>query len=148
GRPRAQALRGERHALRMVSRGGADHAARERSGLEVRHLVVRAAQLEREHRLLVLALEEHVVAQAPRDGGGALERALDRDVVHLRREDRLEVSFGLHPESLRTLKHKASRRDRCGMLRRWTPTRSSRPPPRRLSPTWRTTPSSASEPAP
>ena len=70
----AELLRGERHALRVVAGGGRDHAARALGGREVRHLVVGAAQLEREHRLLVLALEQHAVAEAPRQRRRELER--------------------------------------------------------------------------
>ena len=55
--------RRERHALRVVAGGGADHATLGRSLRQVRDLVVGAAQLERKDRLQVLALEQHVVAQ-------------------------------------------------------------------------------------
>jgi hypothetical protein len=43
-------------------------------GRQVGHLVVGAAQLEAEHRLLVLALEQHVVAQAARQAARRLQR--------------------------------------------------------------------------
>jgi hypothetical protein len=56
----------QRHALCVVAGRSADHAALQLLGRQVRHLVVGAAQLEAEHRLLVLALEQHVVAQSPR----------------------------------------------------------------------------------
>ncbi len=97
---RVEALRGKGDALRVVAGAGADHAARERLGRKVRHLVVGPAQLEREHRLLVLALEQHVVAGAPRDRGRQLQRALDRHVVHLGGEDLLEVIGLLHRSRL------------------------------------------------
>ena len=41
------------------------------AGAQMRHLVVGAAQLEREHRLQVLALEQHAVAAGARDSAGA-----------------------------------------------------------------------------
>ena len=89
-----QPLRGERHALRVVARGRGDHALRALGGRQVRHLVVRAAQLEREHRLLVLALQQHAVAEAARQRGRDLERRLDRDVVDLGGQDLLQVVDG------------------------------------------------------
>ena len=58
-----------------------------------RHLVVRAAQLEREHRLQVLALEEQAVAEARESARRELERRLDRDVVDARLQDPLEIVF-------------------------------------------------------
>jgi hypothetical protein len=61
---RAQLVRAHGHALRVVAGRGADHAAFQLLGRQVRHLVVGAAQLEAEHRLLVFALEQHLVVQA------------------------------------------------------------------------------------
>ena len=66
-RPAAELARGERDALGMVAGRGADHAARQLLRREVRHLVVGAAQLEAEHRLRVLALEQHLVAEPGRE---------------------------------------------------------------------------------
>ena len=60
----------------------------------LRHLVVRAAQLEREDGLLVLALQQHAVAEPARQRGRELEGRLDRDVVDLRRENLLQVVDG------------------------------------------------------
>ena len=60
----AQLARAQGHALRMVAGRGANHPALQLAGGEVGHFVVRAAQLEAEHRLLVFALEQHFVAQA------------------------------------------------------------------------------------
>jgi hypothetical protein len=40
---------------------------------QVRHLVVGAAQLEAEHGLLVFALEQHLVVQAPAQVFGGLQ---------------------------------------------------------------------------
>ena len=87
----AEPLRRERDALRVVAGGRRDHAARAFGRGQVRHLVVGAAQLEREHRLLVLALEQHAVAQAMRQRHREVERGLDRDVVDLRVEDLAEI---------------------------------------------------------
>ena len=61
---------------------------------QMRHLVVRAAQLEREHRLLVLALQQDAVAEPARQRRRELERRLDRDVVDLRGQDLLQVVDG------------------------------------------------------
>ncbi|KGX95462.1 hypothetical protein Y023_5404 [Burkholderia pseudomallei A79D] len=57
----------------------------------MRHLVVRAAQLEREHRLVVLALQVDGVAQPRGQAARAFERRLARDVVHARVQDQLQV---------------------------------------------------------
>jgi len=89
----AELLRGQRHALRMVAGAGRDHAALERGRRQVRHLVVRAAQLEREHRLQVLALEQQRVAEALRQAGRALERRFDGHVVDARLEDAFDVGL-------------------------------------------------------
>jgi hypothetical protein len=48
----------------MVAGAGGDDAARRLVGPEVGNLVVRASQLEAEHRLQILALQEDLVAQA------------------------------------------------------------------------------------
>jgi hypothetical protein len=87
-------LRGERDALRVIARGRRDDAARTLGGRQVRHLVVGAAQLEREHGLLVLALEQHAVAEPPGERRRELERRLDGDVVDLRGQDLLQVVDG------------------------------------------------------
>ena len=54
----------ERHALRMVARGGADDAAARCALRQARDAVVGATQLEREDRLQVLALEPDLIADA------------------------------------------------------------------------------------
>ena len=89
----AAAARGERDPLRVVARGGADHAAAGDGLREVRDLVVRAAQLEREDRLQVLALEQDAVAEPPRQARRRLEWRLDRDVVDARLEDAFDVAL-------------------------------------------------------
>jgi hypothetical protein len=60
-------------ALGMVAGRGADHAPLELFRAQMRHLVVGAAQLEAEHRLLVLALEQHLVVQAAAEVFGGLQ---------------------------------------------------------------------------
>ena len=57
-------------------------------------ILTAAPVVDGEDRLLVLALEEDVVAGATRERGRGIERRLDRDVVHLRGEDLLEVIDG------------------------------------------------------
>jgi hypothetical protein len=61
------------------------------SAAGVHHLVVGAAQLEAEHRLLVFALEQHVVAEAARQAARRLQRGFTRHVVDAGGEDALEV---------------------------------------------------------
>ena len=73
-RAAAEFLRGERHALCVVAGAGGDDAARELRARQVDHLVVGAAQLEREHRLQVLALEQQPVVQSPGQRGRELQR--------------------------------------------------------------------------
>ena len=73
-RGNAAALRRQRHALRVIAGRRADHAALGDRIRQVRNLVVRAAQLEREHRLQVFALEQHGVADAARQARRRLER--------------------------------------------------------------------------
>ena len=98
-----ESTRREGDALRVVARRGADHAARQRLRREVRHLVVRAAQLEAEHRLGVLALEEDPVVEPRRERRRRIERRLDRDVVDARSEDLLEVARQLQRALRRVL---------------------------------------------
>ena len=63
-RPHAQALRRQGQALGMVAGGGGDHPAGLLLVAQARDTGVGAADLEGEHRLQVLALEQHPVAQA------------------------------------------------------------------------------------
>jgi hypothetical protein len=70
----SQLVRRQRHPLRVIARRRADHAALELRGRELGHLVVGPAQLEAEHRLLVFALEQHLVVQAPAQGAGGVQR--------------------------------------------------------------------------
>ena len=91
GRRATQLLRRQRHALGMVAGRGRDHAAGQRIRLEVHHLVVGAAQLEREHRLHILALEQDAVVRAPRQVRRRFQRCLDRHVVDARVEDAFQI---------------------------------------------------------
>ena len=77
-----QLLGAEGHALRVVARRGGDDAAFPLRLAQARHLVVGAAQLEGKHRLLVLALEQHRVAQALRELRRVLKGGFDGHVVH------------------------------------------------------------------
>ena len=61
----AACLRGEGDSLRMVSGGRADHSLMRDRRREMGDLVVGAADLEREHGLQVLALEQDPVLEAP-----------------------------------------------------------------------------------
>src|SRR6185312_12579375 len=65
----------------------------------MRDAVIRPAQLEGENRLQVLALEEYVIAETPRQPGRLLQRRLDRDVVNPCLENPLDVGAG-HRASL------------------------------------------------
>ena len=89
--PRAQHARAERDPLGVVPGRGRDHSFREQVRREACELVVGAANLEAEDRLLVLALQQQLVAEPRRQLGGVVERRLGRDVVDARGEDALEV---------------------------------------------------------
>ncbi len=91
GGPDTEFLRGQRDTLRMIAGGGADDAALEGLLRQAHHLVVGAAQLERKHRLQVLALEAHGHTEPLRQPRHGVERALDGDVVDARGEDVADV---------------------------------------------------------
>ena len=91
----------QRHALRVVASGGADDAPSRHRVRQVRDLVVRAAQLEREDRLQVLALEQDAVVQPTRQPRRFLERRFDRDLVDTGFQDPFDVAF-LHGHSAGT----------------------------------------------
>jgi hypothetical protein len=84
-------VRGQRHALRVVARRSADDTPLQLFRRELDHLVVGAAQLEAEDRLLVFPLEQHLVVQPPAEVARGLECRFDRDVVDPRGEDLLQV---------------------------------------------------------
>ena len=79
------------HALGVVACRCADDAFLELLGAELDHLVVGSAQLEAEHGLLVLALEQHLVVQAPPEIAGRHEVGLHRHVVDTGGQDLLEI---------------------------------------------------------
>ena len=87
----AELGRRQRDALRVIARRRRDHALFELLARQMRHLVVRAADLVREHRLLVLALQQHAVLQSRRQPGGQIKRRLDGDVVDARIENLPQV---------------------------------------------------------
>ena len=84
----------QRHTLGMVAGRGADHAPGTFLGAEVGHLVVGAAQLERENGLHVLALEQHPVAQAGRQCRGGIQRGFFRHFVDAGVQDPFQVLDG------------------------------------------------------
>src|SRR5690606_41033907 len=94
--------------LRVVSGRAADHALRERTRVELRDLVVGAAQLERENRLLVLAFQPDLVAEAARQARRVVERGLERDVVDARLEDPFDVAGGERAAFLGGRAHEAA----------------------------------------
>ena len=86
--------RRQRDALGMVAGRGTDDAALPLRRRQVDDLVVGAAQLEAEHRLHVLALEQDAVAAARRQIGCEVERSFDRHVIDAGVEDLFEVVHG------------------------------------------------------
>ena len=68
-------------ALGVVAGGRADHAAGALLVAEAGQLVVGATQLEGEHRLQILALEQHAVADASGDQRGRMDGRFQRHVV-------------------------------------------------------------------
>ena len=83
----------KRDALRVVARAGRDHAAGALRVGQVGNAVVRAAQLEAEDRLQVLALEKDGPSQASRESWRHIQRRLAADVVHAAREDQPQHLF-------------------------------------------------------
>ena len=77
----AQFFRAQRHALRVVTGGGTDHAFFQLFRAELHHFIERTAQLEAEHRLLVFALEQHLVFDFFAEYGGRVQRGLVSHVV-------------------------------------------------------------------
>ncbi|CAB3640354.1 hypothetical protein LMG27174_00469 [Paraburkholderia rhynchosiae] len=92
----AHARRRQRDALRMIARRRGDYAALQRFQRNMRHLVVRAAHLEREHRLVVLALQIDRIAQTRRQLRRAFEFGLAGHVIDARGEGFLQVVVGGH----------------------------------------------------
>ena len=91
-RPAAQPLRRERDALRVVAGRRGDHATLQGFRRQRRHLVVRAAQLEGEDGLHVLALQKQRVFHPGRERRGFFQRRLQSDVVDAGIQNALEVT--------------------------------------------------------
>jgi hypothetical protein len=89
--PASQPARRQCDALRVIAGRRCDYPARQLGGAQVDHLVVGTSQLEREHRLDVLALDQHVVAEPLRQVRGRLEGRLLRHVIDAGVEDALQV---------------------------------------------------------
>jgi hypothetical protein len=94
GRLESEPAGAERHALRMITSAGRDHATRTRLGIEMDQLVVGPAQFEGEHRLQVLAFEQHGIAQAGRESRRQREWSLDGDIIDARLEDAFDIGIG------------------------------------------------------
>jgi len=71
----------------VIAGAGGDDPARPFLFAEVGDLVVGAAQLEAENRLQVLALEQHLVAEPPRQPRCPFQRRFAGDVVDAAGED-------------------------------------------------------------
>jgi len=77
----------------MVAGRSGDDATGQFLCAELCQFVVGAANLEREHRLQVFALEQNLVVQALGQLPGGLQRGFHRNVVDARGEDHLYVLF-------------------------------------------------------
>ena len=86
----------EGHALRVVAGAGGDHAAPALVRRQMRHPVVRAAQLEGEDRLQILALQEHLVARSVATAGAPRRAASRADVVDAAGQDQPQHRIGGH----------------------------------------------------
>ncbi|MCY1368666.1 hypothetical protein D9M69_556630 [compost metagenome] len=93
-RARAELARAERNALRVIAGRCANHTARQLRFAQVRHLVIGTAQFETEYGLLVLALEQHGIAEPLAERARLLQRRLDGHVVDPRIEDFSEIVGG------------------------------------------------------
>ena len=91
---RAQFAASQRHTLRMVAGRRTNHATLELLGRELRHFVVRPAQLETEYWLLVFALEQYGITQPAAQVLGQIERRLFCHVIHAGIEDFFQVIVG------------------------------------------------------
>ena len=88
---RAQLARAHGHALCVVAGRGANHPLLQLLGRQVGHLVVGATQLEAEHRLLVFALQEHLVVQAAAQVLGGFQGRLHGHVIDAGGQDLFQV---------------------------------------------------------
>ncbi|MDT4851377.1 hypothetical protein FQZ97_855560 [compost metagenome] len=125
-RPCAQLAPAQRHALGMIAGRSADHAVLELLGREVRHLVVGAAQLETEDRLLVFALEQHRVVQPLAQVACRLQRRLHRHVIHASGQDLFQVVGRPHGGDGRRCRLRRFLRLGCAGGHEFSPTASYR----------------------
>ncbi len=103
GRLDAQLTRRQCQALGMITRRCRHHAPCSLLCGQLRELVVRPANLEREHRLQVFALEQHLIAQPFGQLASALQRRFDGNVVDAGGEDFARV---IVEQSVRVLAHR------------------------------------------
>ena len=89
--PTAKPLGTQGDALGMVPGTGGNHTALELVSAELRHAVVGAAQLEREHRLEILTLQPDRVVQPAAQIGCGIQRGFPRHVVDAGTQDPLQV---------------------------------------------------------
>ena len=82
------------HTLGMVARGRRHHAFPALGIAELAHAVVGAPQFEGEHRLEVLALEQHPVVEAAAQLRGEIQRGFVNEIVDIGVEDTLDVAIG------------------------------------------------------
>ncbi len=87
----------QRHALRMIAGRRGDNAARLLLFRQMQHLVVGASQFERENRLQILALDQHIVVEARGQGRRRLQRRFRRNVVDARVQDLVQIVFRHNP---------------------------------------------------
>ncbi len=81
----------QRHALRVITRRGGDHAAGTFLVGQMGDLVVGAADLEREHRLQVFALHPYRIAQSLTEARRGVQGRFARDFVDARVEDHFQI---------------------------------------------------------
>jgi hypothetical protein len=93
GGPESELARRQGDTLRVIPGRRGDDAAGTLGLGQLRDLVIGAANLEREDRLQVLALEQHRAAAAPRQARRRLQWRLDRDIVDARGQDFLDVAL-------------------------------------------------------
>ncbi len=89
----AACARAQCHALRMIAGGRANDTSLRADRRQLRDLVVRAANLERKHRLEVFSFEHDAVAEPARQPRCGVQRCFDGNVVHLCLEDAFYVVF-------------------------------------------------------
>jgi hypothetical protein len=117
-RANAAAAGRESDALRVIARGTADDAVAEFALIEVRDLVVGAAQLEREDRLQVFPFHQDAIADAPREVPGVFERRHVRNIVDARVADQVKV-IGRHHVALIAYRRGVRKTPRPGDWLRW-----------------------------